>query len=497
MKIESKKRAIDKIYKRRDRYEIPEWQRQPVWNRLRKQDLIDSILRGWKLPKLYFLKTSDNPEEYEVVDGQQRLNAIFEFFDNRLPLTEEAAKLFGGSFYKELPDPHTDAFDDYEIEFDLIEDATDDEVKMFFQRLQKGLPLTSSEKLNSIPSKLRDFVMEQTGHAFFKKIAASDKRYGHFDILAKTATVEIEGIGARLRFDDLRTVFENQSQFSSHSNVALRIERALEFVHKGFTDGQASLLRNRTVVQSLLTLVCRLMQNKNIAGKEKRVAEFFDNFLKELSRQVELGQKSTDFDYIHFQQTVNANVQSGAKIRQTILLRKLLEFDPAFVDIFDPTLVAESGIQTAVKDKTAAIGELVASLNEKYSATHGNDLFKATTKTTKALTKIGRPIKDYEGYKTFIDQLYFLFHEGVGDRLNTHRPQSFKDINVLRTDLRHDLDHGKPSKVRAKRKATGAVFKKYSGVPSPVGLAPEKFVLVQEKLLTAIKSDLETLAASM
>ena len=40
MKMRSKVRAIDKIYKRRDRYEIPEWQRQKVWSRPKKQKLI-------------------------------------------------------------------------------------------------------------------------------------------------------------------------------------------------------------------------------------------------------------------------------------------------------------------------------------------------------------------------------------------------------------------------------------------------------------------------
>src|SRR5438552_18736573 len=103
MEMISKKRALDKIYKRRDRYEIPDWQREKVWDTTKKQQLIDSVLRGWKLPKFYFLKTSDDAEEFEVVDGQQRLAAIFEFFDNVLPLPVAAAKRFKGRFYKDLP----------------------------------------------------------------------------------------------------------------------------------------------------------------------------------------------------------------------------------------------------------------------------------------------------------------------------------------------------------------------------------------------------------
>ena len=129
MEMYTRTRAIDKVYRRRDRYEIPEWQRQVVWSHSKKQNLIDSILRGWKLPKFYFLKLSDEPEEYDVVDGQQRLSAIFEFFDNELLLSDASAKEFGGGAYKALPDKVIDAFDDYEIEFDEIVDATEEEVK--------------------------------------------------------------------------------------------------------------------------------------------------------------------------------------------------------------------------------------------------------------------------------------------------------------------------------------------------------------------------------
>jgi uncharacterized protein with ParB-like and HNH nuclease domain len=77
VKMTAQKRALDKIYKRRDRYEIPDWQREDVWDRTKQQGLIDSILRGWKLPEFYFLKTSSDPDEFEVLDGQQRLSLSF------------------------------------------------------------------------------------------------------------------------------------------------------------------------------------------------------------------------------------------------------------------------------------------------------------------------------------------------------------------------------------------------------------------------------------
>ena len=152
----------------------------------KKQNLIDSILRGWKLPKFYFLKLSDEPEEYDVVDGQQRLSAIFDFFDNELLLSDASAKEFGGGVYKALPDKVIDAFDDYEIVFDEIVDATEEEVKQLFQRLQDGLPLTSSEKLNSVHSRLRDFVRAQTKHPLFKKVSASKSAMATLTSLRKS-----------------------------------------------------------------------------------------------------------------------------------------------------------------------------------------------------------------------------------------------------------------------------------------------------------------------
>jgi hypothetical protein len=47
VEMRSDKRELDKIFKRRDRCEIPDWQRDEVWDVPRKQKLIDSILRGW------------------------------------------------------------------------------------------------------------------------------------------------------------------------------------------------------------------------------------------------------------------------------------------------------------------------------------------------------------------------------------------------------------------------------------------------------------------
>jgi hypothetical protein len=491
MEMRSEKRAIDKIFKRRDRYDIPEWQRGEVWTRAKKQRLIDSILRGWKLPKFYFIETA--ADSFLVEDGQQRLNAIWEFFSDDLPLSADSAEAFGGKYYSTLPRQTADAFDDFEINFDLIIKATEEELKEFFERLQEGMPLTSSEKLNAVPSKLTDFCRSMAKHDFFKKtIAVPDTRYAHFDIMAKVAVIEIEGVDANLRLDDVRTVFKANGTFSPSSAVGKRIKKALDFLRKALGD-KGNVLRTRSIVQSFLTLTCKIVATGRSDGYETKLRKFIDVFMTELARQVELGQAATDSDYVTFQRSVSANLKGAAKTRQEVLLRKLFQLAPELAEVFDPTVIAESGVTGRVAQLGESVTDLISQVNMKYAGTHGEDLFKATNKTAQALVRLRKPIKDFKEYETFIDDLYFLFREAIGSRLDGSLPQSFVDVNNLRTDLRHDVDHGDASKVRGKRRKASATFKTYSGAGVPSTLEPVKFPLFQANILAALEGDLRGL----
>jgi hypothetical protein len=491
MKMTSEKRAIDKIYHRRNRYDIPDWQRGKVWGREKKQRLIDSILRGWKLPKFYFIKTAG--DDYLVEDGQQRLTAILEFFASQLPLKPDAASHFGGRYYRELPRKVSDPFDDFEIEYDVIEGASDEELKEFFQRLQAGMPLTSSEKLNSVHSKLRDYCLNASKHSFFRKtVATPDTRYAHFDIMAKVATVEIEGLDAGLRFDDISQVFQANSAFAASSAVAKRIRAALDLLQKAFKS-RGTLLRTRTIVQSLITLACKIIATNRSKGHEADLRKFFETFMAELADQVERGQSATDSDYVTFQLSVNANIKGGARARQEILLRKLFRISPELAEIFDPSVIGESGVSGRINLLGDSISSLVGQVNRQHAAAKGEDLFKATNKTAQALIRIRKPAKDLSGYEVLIDDLYFLFRESTGSRLNGAWPTSFAHINDLRTDLRHDVDHGEETKVRSKRRKAGATFRIYAGIGTPDTIEPAKFPLIQSNVLGAIEGDLRAL----
>lgn len=56
---------------------IPEMQREFVWNSSKSSRLIESIVLGLPIPPLFLLEVNDN--EYEIIDGYQRLTTVFNF----------------------------------------------------------------------------------------------------------------------------------------------------------------------------------------------------------------------------------------------------------------------------------------------------------------------------------------------------------------------------------------------------------------------------------
>jgi uncharacterized protein with ParB-like and HNH nuclease domain len=62
----------------------PDFQRNVVWDNLRKSRLIESIILGVPLPMFYFAE--DENGQLSIIDGLQRLNAIYEFMSGKFSL---------------------------------------------------------------------------------------------------------------------------------------------------------------------------------------------------------------------------------------------------------------------------------------------------------------------------------------------------------------------------------------------------------------------------
>ena len=67
------------------------YQRKLVWTEQEKECLVDSIMKGYPIPLILFAEKirNDGIVYYEILDGMQRLNAIFSFIENEFPWQEK------------------------------------------------------------------------------------------------------------------------------------------------------------------------------------------------------------------------------------------------------------------------------------------------------------------------------------------------------------------------------------------------------------------------
>ncbi|MDJ0845804.1 MAG: DUF262 domain-containing protein [Crocosphaera sp.] len=79
------------------------YQRKLVWTLEEKERLIGSILKGYPIPLILLAERPqlDGSGKYEVIDGMQRLNAIFSFIENSFTFQEKFFDLDEFSFAKQ------------------------------------------------------------------------------------------------------------------------------------------------------------------------------------------------------------------------------------------------------------------------------------------------------------------------------------------------------------------------------------------------------------
>jgi hypothetical protein len=193
---------ILKIYSEKEEIIVdPEYQRNgDIWSEEKRQLLMDSILNEYDIPKIYFHKLSKEEQAktgkvYAVVDGRQRLEAIWDFIDGVFPLAEDFEYLkdnkikAGGLTYADLGKN----FPKLKIKFDAIPlpivfVITDDLelIEDMFSRLNEAVPLNAAEKRNAIGGTMARLITKVSGHKLFKeRINFSNKRYQHKEAAGK------------------------------------------------------------------------------------------------------------------------------------------------------------------------------------------------------------------------------------------------------------------------------------------------------------------------
>lgn len=191
-------------------FDPPYQRRGNIWSEFDKQFLLDSILNGYDIPKIYvadfsFGNSSLNRsgKQFAIIDGKQRLNAIFDFFDGRLVLAKnfvwsrDPNLRLGGLSYKDLLGNHPKVASKFaNSSLSVMRVITDEEAKIneLFVRLNKGKSLTGAELRNAMGGVVPNLIRDIAAHQFFmQNIAFATKRRQSDNVAAKLLLLEFRG----------------------------------------------------------------------------------------------------------------------------------------------------------------------------------------------------------------------------------------------------------------------------------------------------------------
>lgn len=307
----------------------PDYQRPAVWSRPQKQLLIDTILRGYDIPKFYWRKVGKKPDKYEVVDGQQRLRTIWEFQQGEFPLDRKADTIDGeaiaGLRYADLPDELRIKFDTYTLDIVVMDEADEEEVRELFLRLQNGTTLKAQEKRNAMSGAMRDFVKELVQHPFFASCPFPNTRFVYDLIAAQITLLELEGGPTNIKNADLNRMYENQSDFATNSAKSAKIRRTLNFLKSMFSTKTPELERYSVI--SLYVLSSHLLERYVVTGREAEIASWFIDFEAYRRAQSVLPVDQCDLDIVVYQERTSHSTDAADSVqwRHDYLLRTLLE----------------------------------------------------------------------------------------------------------------------------------------------------------------------------
>jgi hypothetical protein len=200
------------VYSDRNEIELdPDYQRiSGIWTREKRQLLIDSLLNGFDVPKLYFHEFVPHKQKdgkkyrYAIIDGKQRLQTIWDFIDGNIPLAEDFKYLrddsvkAGGLDYPSLSKKYPQIkarFDGTPI--DIVTIRTDDIelIEDMFSRLNEAVPLNAPEKRGALGGPMPAAIRKVATDIFFRRhIPFPDARYRHRDLAAKFLYIEFSKI---------------------------------------------------------------------------------------------------------------------------------------------------------------------------------------------------------------------------------------------------------------------------------------------------------------
>ncbi len=205
---------LDTLVKRIDRGSIkldPEYQRRHRWSPETSSRLIESLILNIPIPVIFLsqdvdvdTEVSDATSRYTVIDGQQRLTAMYNFMKNDLMLEGlQTLSDLNGSRYIDLPSFLLRRLEERTVKCLRIDSTVDAQVKFdIFERLNTGSVKLESQELRNATARgpFNDAVKTLAKYSTFMTLIQVDGK----DPLSNPKVQKMEDVELVLRFFALK-----------------------------------------------------------------------------------------------------------------------------------------------------------------------------------------------------------------------------------------------------------------------------------------------------
>lgn len=122
----------------------PAYQREFVYDQEQEESVIHTVLNGFPLNVMYWVKVGD--DRYEVLDGQQRTLSVMQYLKHKFQITIDGKNYYWDS----LPDDKYNAIMNYEFKIYICEGTESEKLAWFKVVNIGGAKLTDQELRNSV-----------------------------------------------------------------------------------------------------------------------------------------------------------------------------------------------------------------------------------------------------------------------------------------------------------------------------------------------------------
>ncbi len=325
---------IQKYINNKNKYRVDKnYQRyKDAWSMEDKQCLIDTILKGEPMP-LFFLNHKSDEDLYYIVDGQQRLSCIYDFYQNKIKLNKKFSgdELSGKTFSEEstfFDDTNKENFLDYDLNFYILEDYNDEKVRSIFSRLQRGKPLSLGEKLNAKPGNIVILMRKLANHNFItESTRIVSKGYGTFPDAARFLFYEKYG-AKQCGTKEIFSFFDNHRDLGENSKEFKNIMKVLNFLERCFpiNPGNYSFLDNHAWVFTIYTMIRDLMLTYSLTDMEENIRKFIQNFHGKVYSE---DMRHSNRNYARFYENIRGGwSEKIITLRKTVIINEFIKRHP-------------------------------------------------------------------------------------------------------------------------------------------------------------------------